>query len=238
MHIVPLGDCAVLVTVGDTVDERTHRRVRAIHERLQAAPVPGQIECVPAFASVVVHYDPAGVAAPSPDATPYDVVAAAVEREFARALERMRCQPAAPQRTVEIPVCYGGELGPDLEEVARAHGMSPEQVIGEHSCGEYLVYMLGFLPGFPYLGGLSERIATPRRATPRTLVPAGSVGIGGSQTGVYSMDSPGGWNIIGRTPLALFAPDRDEPTLLRVGDTVRFRAISAEEFERLRADDR
>lgn len=232
MHIAPLGDCAMLITVGDTVDRDTQRRVRAIYERLQQAPVPGQLECVPAFASIVVHYDPARAGARLPDTAPYDVVAAAAQST----IDDVGQWPAGAERVVEIPVSYGGEFGPDLEDVARAHGMTPEQVIGEHSCGEYFVYMLGFLPGFPYLGGLSERIATSRRATPRALVPAGSVGIGGSQTGVYSMDSPGGWNIIGRTPLALFSPDRPDPTLLHAGDTVRFRAIDAEEFARLRAE--
>ena len=229
MRIAPLGDSAVVVTVGNSVDEATLRRVRAIHEHLQRTPAPGQIECVPAFASVVVHYDPARVELPAASALPYDVVAAAIES----AVGGLRDSRVTRRRTMEIPVCYGGQLGPDLDDVAGMHQMTPEQVIREHSSAKYVVYLLGFLPGFPYLGGLPERIATRRRATPRTLVPAGSVGIGGAQTGIYSMDSPGGWNIIGRTPLALFSPERPEPALLRAGDAVRFRAISVEEYERL-----
>ncbi len=136
----------------------------------------------------------------------------------------------APRR-VEIPVCYGGELGPDLDDVARTHGLAPEEVIRLHADADYLVYMIGFMPGFAYLGGLPERIATPRRKTPRTAVPAGTVGIGGRQTGVYPLVSPGGWNLIGRTPVKIFDIKRDEPTLLSTGDRVRFRPISRSEFD-------
>lgn len=232
MHIAPLGDAAVVITVGAEVNEHTHRLVGAIHERLERAPVAGQIECVPAFASVVVHYDPARVARTHPRGLPSDIVTAAIERMIADIRER----PVRARRTVEIPVCYGGQFGPDLDEVARAHDLAPAQVVEEHASGEYIVYMIGFLPGFPYLGGLSPRLATPRRDTPRAIVPAGSVGIGGSQTGVYPLDSPGGWHIIGRTPLALFSPHRQPPALLQADDAVRFRPISVEELERLRAD--
>jgi inhibitor of KinA len=133
-------------------------------------------------------------------------------------------------RLVEIDVCYGGEFGPDLEEVARLRGLSVDEVVRIHSTGDYLVYMIGFSPGFPYLGGLDSRIATPRRAAPRTLVPAGSVGIGGDQTGVYPIASPGGWQLIGRTPQQIFVVSREPPTLIQAGDRVRFRSISADEF--------
>jgi inhibitor of KinA len=136
-----------------------------------------------------------------------------------------------PPRTVEIPVCYGGDLGPDIDDVARQHGMSAQDVIDIHASGDYLVYMVGFMPGFAYLGGLSSRIATPRRQTPRTAVPAGSVGIGGEQTGVYPLVSPGGWNLIGRTPLRIFDIDRTDAALLATGDRVRFRPISNGEFK-------
>jgi len=134
-------------------------------------------------------------------------------------------------RVVEIPVCYGGDLGPDLDDVARMHELSPDEVVRLHSAAEYLVYMIGFMPGFAYLGGLPERIATPRRKTPRTAVPAGTVGIGGRQTGVYPLVSPGGWNLIGRTPVKIFDIARAEPTLLGTGDRVRFRPMTRAEFD-------
>lgn len=135
----------------------------------------------------------------------------------------------------EIPVCYGGELGPDLPEVAAAHGLSEEEVVEIHASADYLVYMLGFAPGFAYLGGLPKRIATPRRRTPRLSIPAGTVGIAGDQTGVYPIATPGGWQLIGRTPDPLFLPDAMPPALLRAGDIVRFRPISRAEFDRREA---
>lgn len=223
MRLDPLGDRAVLIHLGDRIDEATHRRVRAVCSRLERSSVPGMLEIVPAFASVAVHFDPV---ASGGGADAYGRVEAALLREL-EDLEEIEI-PAA--RLVEIPVCYGGELGPDLEAVARRHGLRPEEVARIHAAGDYRVFMIGFAPGFAYLGGLDPRIATPRRATPRTRVPASSVGIGGAQTGVYPIDSPGGWQLIGRTPLRLFTPEAEAPTLLRAGDRVRFRAISAEEF--------
>lgn len=224
MRLHPLGDRAVLIHLGDQIDEATHRRVRAVCARLERSSVPGMVEIVPAFASVAVHFDPAAASAGGTD--PFKRVEAALRR----ALEDMEEAELPAARTVEIPVCYGGELGPDLEAVARRHGLAPEEVARIHAAGDYRVFMIGFAPGFAYLGGLDPRIATPRRATPRTRVPASSVGIGGAQTGVYPIDSPGGWQLIGRTPLRLFTPEAEAPTLLRAGDRVRFRAISAEEF--------
>ena len=138
------------------------------------------------------------------------------------ALAELDAAPLAPSRLVEIPVRYGGEFGPDLEDVARAHGLTAEEVIRIHSSGDYIVYFVGFAPGFPYLGGMSAAIATPRLPTPRRRVPVGSVAIGGFQTGIYSVPSPGGWRIIGRTSLELFRPGRDPLTLLEMGDHVRF----------------
>jgi inhibitor of KinA len=224
----PLGDRAVVIELGRSIDEATHRRVRAVCARLDEHPVPGFVEYVPAFASVVVHYDPARVTESRGNgaATPHASFVAALSA----ALTDLAHEPVPAPFVVEIPVCYGGELGPDLDDVAKLHDLSSDEVIRIHEAGDYLVYMIGFLPGFAYLGGLSERIATPRRPTPRTAVPAGSVGIGGSQTGVYPMVSPGGWHLIGRTPMPMFLADRDPPVLLRAGDHVRFRRISAEEF--------
>jgi inhibitor of KinA len=218
MQFAPLGDRAVMITLGTTIDEETHRRVRAVCARLDERPIAGMIECVPAFASVAVHYDP---------------VASSYQRFVERlgeTLSRLPDERVVASRTVEIPVCYGGEFGPDLEDVARRHSLTVDEVVHTHIEGDYLVYMVGFLPGFAYLGGLSSRIATARRPVPRTVVPAGSVGIGGNQTGVYPIPSPGGWNLIGRSPLALFSPTREPPTLLKAGDRVRFVSITADEY--------
>jgi inhibitor of KinA len=225
MNFSPLGDCAILITLGNSIDEATHKRVRAVTARLDAHPPRGIIDRVPAFASVVVHYEPLFVAG-TEDRSPYDRMVAALSE----LLSEMRDDTLPEPPTVDIPVCYGGELGPDLEDVAARHGMTAAQVVELHASGKYRVYMVGFMPGFAYLGGLPERLATPRRQTPRTAVPAGTVGIGGRQTGVYPLVSPGGWNLIGRTPLRMFDANREEPTLLATGDRVRFRPISAAEF--------
>ena len=225
MRVVPLGDCALLIQLGSTIDDDTHRRVRAVSARLTSRIVPGLIEVVPAFASVAVHYDPARV--------PSDGRGGEQRPPYARFADRVRAvlanvesEPVPAPRTIEIPVRYGGEDGPDLEAVAEAHGLHAEDVVRLHCSATYHVYMLGFAPGFAYLGGLPEAIATPRRPEPRTAVPAGSVGIGGSQTGIYPLASPGGWQLIGRTTLRLFDAGRTPPALLAIGDVVRFRALA------------
>ena len=226
-RFAPLGDSAIMVTLGDSIDEATHRLVRAATARIDRHDVPGIVDLVPAFTSIAVHYDPAVVAEQAGASLPYEFVRRALDTLVAGT----SAEDLPPPRTVEIPVCYGGELGPDLDELAGRHDLTAEDVISIHTAGDYLVYMVGFMPGFAYLGGLSDRIATPRRSTPRTAVPAGTVGIGGSQTGVYPLVSPGGWNLIGRTPRAIFDIRRDEPTLLATGDRVRFRAITLAEFD-------
>jgi inhibitor of KinA len=221
----PLGDHAITITVGESIDEATHRRVRAISAALDSRPVAGIVDQVPAFASLVVHYDPERVGG-DPGEPPYQRLVSSLTDLLAHVGD----EPLPAPRTTEIPVCYGGELGPDLEDVARQHAMTAHDVIDIHTAGTYLVYMVGFMPGFAYLAGLDERLVTPRRTSPRTAVPAGTVGIGGQQTGVYPLVSPGGWNLIGRTPLRIFDVTRDEPALLATGDRVRFRAISLAEF--------
>ena len=214
-----------MITLGDTIDERTHRLVRAAAKRIRGDPPPGFVDLVPAFVSIAVHYDP--IAAARRGEPPYeDVVSFLRDRLAGLDVEEL----GAP-RIVEIPVCYGDDLGPDLDDVARMHNLTSDEVVELHSGAEYLVYMIGFMPGFAYLGGLPEQIATPRRKTPRTAVPAGAVGIGGRQTGVYPLVSPGGWNLIGRTPVKIFDIAREEPTLLATGDRVRFRPISRAQFE-------
>lgn len=229
MRVVPLGDRALIIQLGSTIDDATHRRVRAVSARLASSGVPGLIEVVPAFASVAVHYDPTRAPNDMPPVgaarSPYARFAAAVQAALANLGEESVPAP----RTVEIPVRYGGDDGPDLGVVAAAHGLSADDVVSLHSGATYRVYMLGFAPGFAYLGGLPESLATPRRAEPRTAVPAGSVGIGGSQTGIYPLTTPGGWQIVGRTSLTLFDPRRTPPTLLAIGDIVRFRVVAPDE---------
>lgn len=228
MEFAPLGDRAVMITVGHTIDEPTNRLVRAVSARLDAAPPAGVVDQVPAFVSVAVHYDPARVEGDA-RLSPYERIVL----DLQQLLATVRPEQLPEPRRVEIPVCYGGDLGPDLQDVADRHALTPDEVVRIHSGGEYLVYMIGFMPGFAYLGGLSERIVTPRRSSPRMAVPAGSVGIGGEQTGVYPLESPGGWNLIGRTPLRIFDASRAEPTLLTTGDRVVFQPISRDEFDSL-----
>lgn len=223
-RIEPLGDRALVIRLGQRIDEETFRRVRAVLVRLEGSH-PAVIDVVAGFTTVTVHYDPAKTAAGATE-PPYVALTRALE-------QRLGDLPKAPPigaRLVAIPVCYSGDLAPDLEEVARHAGLSTDQVVAIHSSATYTVHMIGFTPGFPYLGGLDPRLATPRRAEPRTRVPAGSVAIGGEQTGVYPMATPGGWNIIGRTHSVLFDPTREPLTLLRVGDRVRFVPITREQF--------
>jgi len=232
MQIIPLGDTALLMEIGDTIDESTHRRVQAAWQALAAAPLPGVSELVPAYTSVTVFYEPRQVVeAGAPAAGIADWLADKVK-------ERLKHPPKLEKnkgRTIEIPVCYDGEFGPDLGLVAKQARISPEDVVKRHSKAEYLVYLIGFAPGFPYLGGLPKELATPRHAKPRMVVTPGSVGIAGNQTGIYPLATPGGWNLIGRTPLKMFRPAEDPPSLLRAGDRVKFRAVSREEFARLEA---
>lgn len=232
MRFAPLGDNAFMLEVGDVIDEPTHRRVQEVWRVLAAAPLPGVTELVPAYTTVTLFYDP--VLAVQAGAPGDDIF----EWLVARTKERLKNPPRMEKpksRTMEIPVCYGGEFGPDLGLVAKQAKLSPEEVIKRHSKPEYLVYLVGFAPGFPYLGGLPKELETPRHAKPRMVVPPGSVGIGGAQTGIYPLATPGGWNLIGRTPEKIFRPAEHPPVLLRAGDRVRFKAITAEEFAKWEA---
>jgi inhibitor of KinA len=230
MQITPLGDSALTVELGDSINESTHRRVQAAWRALVAEPLPGVSEAVPAYTGVTLFYDPWRV-----------VQAGAPETEIVswlsdRIRERLKDPPKsakAKSRTVEIPVCYGGDFGPDLARVAAQAKLSADDVVKRHGGATYLVYLIGFAPGFPYLGGLPKQLATPRHAKPRMAVPPGSVGIAGEQTGIYPQTTPGGWNLIGRTPLRLFRPELNPPVLLQAGDEVKFKPVTTEEFARL-----
>lgn len=197
---------------------------------LENNPFPGMIECVPAYTNVAVYYHPFVVYESfkqvNNHVSPFQIVKSVIEEVIDQLEEGKRTN----NRVIEIPVCYGGEYGPDIEKVAKHNLLTVDQVIDIHSNGEYRVYMIGFAPGFPFLGGMSEKIATPRRSTPRQLIPPGSVGIAGGQTGVYPIATPGGWQLIGQTPLQLFLPDKTPPCLLQAGNIVKFVPISEQEF--------
>ncbi|WP_411268100.1 5-oxoprolinase subunit PxpB [Paenibacillus sp. PL91] len=232
-EMMPLGDSAVIIRFGSSMDTETNRIVMHLSRALEEQPFAGLIECVPSFVSVAIHYDPLLVqksraGAEHQHATIFETVCAKVQPYLS---DEQLCASNQPARTIEIPVCYGGEYGPDLRLVAERNGLSEEEVIAIHADGHYLVHMLGFAPGFPYLGGMSERIAAPRHQTPRTIIPEGSVGIAGKQTGVYSVATPGGWQLIGRTPLVLFRPQDEIPSLLRPGDSVRFKPITEQQYK-------
>ena len=217
-RVQPFGETAALLELGDRPDLALNVRVHAVAARLRAAAPPGVLALVPGYASLLVELDPR--------ATTYEVVAAAL----LDALGAGGTDAPTPTRLRLVPTVYGGEHGPDLAPVARRLGLSPEDVVRLHTAAEQRVYMLGFSPGFPYLGDLPAALALPRRATPRERVPVGSVAIAGRQTGIYTHATPGGWHLLGRTPLRLFDPLRDPPTYLAPGDRVRFVPIPAEEW--------
>lgn len=229
-RVVPLGESAVVVRLGDTVSEDLHREVQALTRRIEANPFPGFVECVPAFTTVTVFYDPFELDLPLQVTGRVDYLRSILEAYMADTQKMPEAEPVV----IDIPVCYGGGFGPDLADVASLNNLTTQDVIRIHTAQTYLVYAVGFAPGFPYLGGLDERIAAPRKQTPRLAISAGSVGIAGTQTGIYPVETPGGWQIIGRTPLPLFMPDQDPPALLRGGEYIRFRQIDAAEYERIK----
>ncbi|HST28422.1 MAG TPA: 5-oxoprolinase subunit PxpB [Rudaea sp.] len=217
-RIEPLGDCAALIHCGEIIDAAVNARALAIAHALEDARLPGIVDIAPAYASVCVRYEPAAWTSTDPAQSPFDRVA-----ESLRTLvDNASSDATADSGSIEIPVTYGGKFGPDLADVAAHTGLTEKEVVARHSAAQYRVAMLGFTPGFPYLLGLDPTLYVPRRATPRTRVPAGSVAIGGAQTGVYPRETPGGWHLIGRTSLHLFDPARDPPALLKPGMRVRF----------------
>ena len=223
LRVEPLGDQALLVVLGDRIDPGVNDLVHQLAALIRASGLPGVSDLVPAYATLAVHYDPVAWAA---QGQPYQALC----DELARLWRSAGAAALPAPRQVELPVCYGFDFGPDLAEVAGHCGMSGQEIIARHSDAEYRVYMLGFAPGFAYLGGLDPAIAAPRRQTPRLKVPAGSVGIAGMQTGIYPLETPGGWQIIGRTPRRLFNPGQEEPCLLRPGDRLRFVPIDLDAY--------
>ena len=218
----PAGDKAISVELGNTISVPVNRRVHDLLAAVESRDIPGVTDLAPSYRSLLVYYDP--LLASFSDLT---------QRLSELEQNLDQAAPHAP-KVLEIPTVYGGEYGPDLAHVAEHNGLTAEEVIQIHSGAEYLVYMMGFTPGFPYLGGMSERIATPRLQTPRPLIPAGSVGIAEQQTGVYPIESPGGWQLIGRTPVQLFDPQREPPAVVAAGDFIRFVPITETTYDVIR----
>ena len=210
------GDAHLVVEVGDTISREVHYKVQALYSAITAAAIPGIEELIPTYRSIAVNYN--------------SFVTRQDELQLKINDLMIAPQASVKSRIFDIPVSYGGDYGPDLEFVANHNNLTIREVITIHTQQEYPVYMFGFAPGFAYLGGVSERITTPRLETPRIVIPAGSVGIAEAQTGVYPQESPGGWQVIGRTPLKFFNPSQDPPVFLNIGDLIHFHAIEQEEY--------
>jgi len=219
IRITPLGDGCALIELGNAIDPGVNDRAITLAERISSSPFPGFIDCAPAYASVSVHFEPTEVfKAFGRGPLPFE----AVRKLMEEMIRQTGNDDQRDGRLVEIPAVFGGEHGPDLDLVAEISGLPPDEVIEIFLEREYRVFMIGFLPGFPYMGSVAPEISTPRRQTPRTRVPGGSIGIAGDQTGIYPVESPGGWQLIGRTGMSMFDPSSDPPALLRAGDRVRF----------------
>jgi KipI family sensor histidine kinase inhibitor len=213
-----MGDRGLLLEFGDEISFVVNEKVRRMALAIQSEAIEGIIETVPTYRSLLILYNP--------------LILSIVElkKNLIRLEERLNQTPFPDPKLTRIPVIYGGLFGPDLEGVAQYHQISPEEVIRLHCSKPYFIYMIGFMPGFPYMGELPDSLVTPRLKTPRLSVPAGSVAIAQRQTGIYSMESPGGWHILGRTPVKLFHPEKDPPALLKMGDMVQFYPINEKEF--------
>lgn len=219
------GDTSLSVEFGNEISTEINAKIRAFNIALENSKIPGIVETVPTYRSLMVHYDPSVIR--------YEPLVKRMKGLLGQ-LDKIQIPPSD---VLEIPVLYGGEAGPDLDFVAEHAGKTPEEVIKIHTSTEYLIYMLGFTPGFTYLGGMDESIATPRLKQPRVKIPAGSVGIAGSQTGVYPIDSPGGWQLIGLTPVRMYDPDRAEPILPKAGEYIKFYSITKAEFDEIAAQE-
>ena len=222
--ISPVGDRAISIDFGQVIDPTINRHIRQTIERIKELQLDGIIELVPTYCALLVEYDAMLYS--------YSEICNIIEPTLEEGMTNTTNELVT---VVEVPTVYGGEFGTDLRFVASHNHLSEDEVISIHSGTDYLVYMLGFIPGFTYLGGMDPRIATPRLSSPRTLIPAGSVGIAGEQTGTYPSDSPGGWQIIGRTPVTMYDMSKAQAALLKAGDYVRYVPIDESEFHRIKA---
>ena len=222
IRILTEGDSSLLIQFGDEISPHINARISAVVKLLKNCQIEGVVDLIPSYTALLINYNPLVIH--------YGDLKKRVEEILKMDVKG----DASAKKVVEIPVLYGGDAGPDLKNIAEHAGLSEQEVIDIHSSRDYLIYMLGFLPGFCYLGGLDERIHTPRLANPRLKIREGSVGIGGNATGIYPMESPGGWHIIGLTPAKLYDPGSESPVLLQSGDIIRFRSIGKEEFDEIR----
>lgn len=222
IKILTAGDASLLVEFGKEINPDINRKIAATVQLMREQHIEGVVDVIPAFCSLLINYDPRVIG--------YEEI-----KDRIKKLLKLEIKAGNEKKKIfEIPVCYGGEFGPDIATIAEHAGLTEQEVIELHSSRDYLIYMLGFLPGFCYLGGLDERIFTPRLASPRIKIDAGSVGIGGSQTGIYPLDSPGGWQLMGKTPVKTYDPDREVPILFEAGNYIRFVPVSEEEFYRIK----
>ena len=223
--ILAAGDSSLLIEFEQTISPEVNAKISSLIRLMREQPIEGVVDIIPSFCALLVNYDPRVV--------PYSQIN---KRLSELAVLEVQAEEYAA-RVFEIPVCYGDDYGPDIGHIAERAGLSQDEVIRVHSGRDYLIYMLGFMPGFPYLGGLDESIHTPRLDTPRVLIHAGSVGIGGAQTGIYPINSPGGWQLLGRTPVKTYDPAREVPILFEAGDYIRFVPINKAEFADIKKRD-
>jgi inhibitor of KinA len=231
-EIFALGDTAITIELGNRIDKILNEEIISRYYQFKQEPLTGMIEAVPAYCSLTIYYDIAAVRKKIQDgSTAFEYLRKEIERKLLRPVQTTNIE----KRVVYIPVCYENEFAPDIDVMIKQKKISREEIIRLHTSSSYRVYMMGFLPGFAYMGVVDESIAAPRKSQPVSTA-AGSVGIAGRQTGIYPLDSPGGWQIIGRTPLQLFDPSKLDCSLLRTGDEVKFFAISKDEFYQLKKE--
>jgi inhibitor of KinA len=219
VQIFHMGDRGLLLEFGDEISQEINEKVRRMAFAIQSEALPGILETVPTYRSLLILYNP------------LILPVTALKKRVESIEQGLQQSPLPEPKLIRIPVVYGGKFGPDLESVAEYHHSVPDEIIRLHCSRAYLIYLIGFMPGFPYMGELPEGLMTPRLKTPRLSVPAGTVAIAQKQTGIYPMDSPGGWQLLGRTPVRMFDPRKNPPAYLRMGDRVQFYPISKKEFE-------